>query len=61
MKTHLKIDKLQNEIGSLAKKLNEIRKVRRDFHGYQNCKDALNLVLEELNELARSMTNEQEK
>ena len=61
MKSHLKIDKLQRDVGSLFKQLNELRKFRRDFHGFQNCKDALNLVLEELNELAREMTNESAK
>jgi len=58
MKNHLKVDKLQRDIGSLFKQLNELRKFRRDFHGFQNCKDALNLVLEELDELAKEMKNE---
>ena len=58
LKNHLKVDKLQRDIGSLFKQLNELRKWRRDFSGFQNCKDALNLILEELNDLAREMTDD---
>ena len=57
LKNHLKVDKLQRDIGSLFKQLNELRKWRQ-FDGFERCRSSLNAVLEELNDLAREMTND---
>lgn len=60
LKNHLKVDKLQRDVGSLFRQLNDLRKWQQ-FDGFERCRCSLNEVLEELNKLSREMKNESTK
>ena len=61
MKTHLLIDDTFKKTSALAKQLLKVKEQSKRFHGYNNCKDALNLILEELDHLSREVFNEPQK